>query len=689
MFHSNSLHSILSASPRRLWLTAVLMIFIAGSVLTTLRWQAYNHVEIDEYEKLNYQIALAQKEVSGLVRSVNIVLEQISQSLEQDDFVNAMNLGVHYKKVFPEIRSFTIVDKDGVIRGASIEKLIGGDRSQSGYYKEVKSNPDKNMVYLGLPFKDPLGASIMLYDRAVVDEKGKLKWIAIASVNLKYYDELLAKLINHKSQKISLVHGAGLILSDSSGYEQTRLQSVVSTNPLVGEHLANSQRQNFYKNTYDSMQNKIFLISSDVIHDSLPTSNRLVVTITEDAETVFERWNADTRIYILALILTSILILYLAYMHSIREQELLHSEGRFRDFTDTASDWIWEMDADLRFTLISEVFFNIANFKPEDLIGRTRWEYTTVESAGVSEEVWLQHQKDMESHQPFHNFRYRVIDADGISHHISLSGKPVYIDGFFIGYRGTGTNVTPLINAIDDARSAQHKAESASNAKSRFLSSMSHELRTPMNSILGYSQILELELRDTEHQESVEMILDAGHHLLSLIDEVLELSKIESEQSSYYFEDIDVLELLKECQAICAPLAEQYNTDIILAVDKIYLIHTDAKRFKQAMLNYLSNALKYGRQDGGIVHVTANESGGNLRISITDNGRGIVPERMNQLFIPFSRLGLEGGALPGAGLGLSITKKIIEDMHGTVGAKSELGKGSTFWLELPIDNKAV
>ncbi|MDH5183790.1 MAG: cache domain-containing protein, partial [Gammaproteobacteria bacterium] len=199
---------------------------MAGLLIGILRWSAYENVQQDELEKLSYQITLAEKGVYGLVRGINVVLEEISQALNTDDITSAIKLGEHYKKLFPEIRSFTIVDHSGFIRAASIKSLIGGDRSQAAYYKEIKANPDRNMMFLGRPFKDPLGASIMLYNRAIPDASGKLKWIAIASIDLTFYDRLLESLINRDTQSVILIHGDGLILSHSSDYEGLRLKTI-------------------------------------------------------------------------------------------------------------------------------------------------------------------------------------------------------------------------------------------------------------------------------------------------------------------------------------------------------------------------------------------------------------------------------------------------------------------------------
>ena len=679
--------SLLNTSAQRIVLTAGLTILTAGLLLSLLRWQAYQRVEIEEVEKLSYQMKLVEKEVSGLVRSINIVLEEISNALASDDLDTAIKIAEHYKKIFPEIRSFTMVDHHGIIREASIKALIGGDRSQSAYFLEAKNNPDQRMMFLGRPFKDPLGASIMLYDRAVADGKGELKWLAIASVDLEFYDQALASIINTTTQTVLLSHGDGLVLSHNQDYEGLRLKSVSEVSEFATTHLSEDERYRVYADVADASGDSVFTVTADVIPQTILTSNRLIATISEDAATVFFTWKSDTVVYFLIWLLVSFLILFLVYLHTVRERSLMHSESRFIDFTETASDWIWETDDKLRFTYISERFFQLANLKSEDLLGKTRWEYTTSERAGVSKDAWQEHRSLMERHEAFRDFRYSVMDTDKGRHHISLNGKPVFIDGVFCGYRGTGSNITPLIEAINEARLAQKTAEAASLAKSQFLSSMSHELRTPMNAILGYSQLLELEIDDPELKENIGIILDSGRHLLTLIDDVLDLSRIETQNLLYELTPVDSLEMIEGCRILCFTQAEERGSRIIIDRDSIDIeascIYADKVRLKQSLLNYISNAIKYGKPNGGTIHISLNRNNTMLRISVSDDGPGIPEDKISSLFMPFNRLGLEGGAVFGAGLGLSITKKLVEGMGGQVGVDSELGKGSVFWLELP------
>ena len=233
---------------------------------------------------------------------------------------------------------------------------------------------------------------------------------------------------------------------------------------------------------------------------------------------------------------------------------------------------------------------------------------------------------------------------------------------------------------------AKETAERASQAKSNFLSSMSHELRTPMNAILGFAQILEYDGELKEEQlDNVHEIIKAGNHLLELINEVLDLAKIESGHLDLSLEPVNLLDLVEECFSLITPVANNYEIDIRHSEIGNYFIRADRTRLKQVLLNLLSNAIKYN-QKGGSVELNVELKDENiLRISIRDTGMGIEPEKQEELFKPFNRLNAENSEIEGTGIGLAITRSLIEMMGGDIAVESEPGKGSCFWFELPTE----
>jgi PAS domain S-box-containing protein len=278
--------------------------------------------------------------------------------------------------------------------------------------------------------------------------------------------------------------------------------------------------------------------------------------------------------------------------------------------------------------------------------------------------------------------------------------------GGIIGYLLIGTDNTArkqieadralldqaLLDKNGELEAAKSAAERANLAKSDFLSNMSHELRTPLNAILGFAQLIESGSTPptTSQARSVEQILKAGWYLLDLINEILDLALIESGKLSLSMEPITLHDLMQECQAMIEPQAQKRGITVTFPhLAGPHNVQADRTRVKQILINLLSNAIKYNREGGAVVVSCAATAAGRIRIAVEDTGAGLEPEKLAQLFQPFNRLGQESGTEQGTGIGLVVSRRLVELMGGEIGATSTAGVGSIFWIELNSTDAAL
>ncbi|MBT9505124.1 MAG: PAS domain-containing protein [Rhodoferax sp.] len=369
------------------------------------------------------------------------------------------------------------------------------------------------------------------------------------------------------------------------------------------------------------------------------------------------------------------------------KENLRQSEERFAFAVEGAGDGIWDWNMNTGEMPLSGHY--------EAMLGYSKGELTPTVDAWVSSihadditRVQQNLRDYLEGKLPLYVVELRLRCKDGGYKWILCRGTVVARNG-----EGQPERMIGIHSDIDRQKEVQaelevarESAERANKAKSDFLSSMSHELRTPMNAILGFAQMLEYDSSLSPDQlENVDEILKGGRHLLALIDEVLDLAKIEAGRVDLSIEAVDLTDLIEDCRQMIMPLAEARRLVFDLEISQGAAVRADRFRLKQVLLNLLSNAVKYNSEAGSICLSVHSVDGGRLRIAVSDTGPGIPADRLVELFQPFNRLDAGYSEVEGTGIGLTITRQLVELMGGIVGVESQIGAGSTFWIELPSE----
>ncbi|MBL4621564.1 MAG: hypothetical protein JKY89_04120 [Immundisolibacteraceae bacterium] len=262
----------------------------------------------------------------------------------------------------------------------------------------------------------------------------------------------------------------------------------------------------------------------------------------------------------------------------------------------------------------------------------------------------------------------------------------IYIVFLLANGYSTRAGVVSSIKLSNSLIDSKDQAESAHQAKSDFLSSMSHELRTPLTAIIGFGQLLDVSDINDANREKVTYMIKAGEHLAGMIDNILDVTRIEAGGYEISKEPVLVSQILTDAWALMLPMASEGGVTLAnpIAEDIGTYVNTDRQLLQQILINLISNAIKYNNTDGQISLIYSIDQTCTIRISIKDTGPGIAPEFIDRIFKPFDRLGADRSNIVGSGIGLTLSKSLAEILGGELGVVSQLGQGSTFWVELPV-----
>jgi PAS domain S-box-containing protein len=371
-----------------------------------------------------------------------------------------------------------------------------------------------------------------------------------------------------------------------------------------------------------------------------------------------------------------------------KSNNLIESQKQLLSFIKSAPVSIAIFDKNMNYLAASYQWVNDYGKDYAELVGRNHYELHPDLPSD-----WKGFHQEGLAGATFTNKEDMWTQADGTKHWLRWSLQPWYDENHMIGgivisaydISASKHAEQTLLDINDDLIRSMTEAEKANLAKSDFLAHMSHELRTPLNAILGFAQLLEAGKPSPTDIQAIRLnqIIKSGWYLLNLINEILDLAMIESGKMSISLKTISLSMILSECQSMLEPQAQKSDINLIfLLPDSTWYVHADQIKLKQVLINLLSNAIKYNKANGNVKVWCSESTLGRIRITIKDDGSGISMEEMKNLFQPFNRFGHEVGTKEGAGIGLAVTKKLVEMMGGTIGLESTVAEGSEFWIEL-------
>ena len=396
------------------------------------------------------------------------------------------------------------------------------------------------------------------------------------------------------------------------------------------------------------------------------------------------------------------------------ELALRESHARFQDLAESASDTFWELDSELRFAASFGDFLPGYTL-PASYAGQTPWELFEPDG---NDEDWAKHISDLKAGRPYRDFTYRQTASDGSTQYLRTSGKPIFDgDGVFRGYRGTSADVTSLVRAekeleerveqvemaneaierqgselaglAEDLYAARDQAEAANRAKSEFLAHMSHELRTPLNAIIGFSEMIKSEtfgpVGSTKYRGYASDIFESGEHLLGIINDILELSKVESGVDELSEEAVDLADVIRSIETLVRGRAERGGVTLESDVSHgLPPMRGDKRKLKQILLNLVSNAVKFTETGGTVTQKAWCDATGGHVLQVCDTGVGMAPEDLPKAMSQFGQVrDLDGRSHEGTGLGLPLAQALVELHGGEFQLESTPGVGTTATARFP------
>ncbi|MBF0161758.1 MAG: response regulator [Magnetococcales bacterium] len=672
------------------WLLMGLITGLCALIFIVEHYQDYKETETAEQERLRVQATVIAENLGFLLTSTQAALQAILADLPrwQDNNRYRPEAAQHWQAylVIPGLSSLIVTDAQGVVVISNRSELLQKDFSYRAYFRIPRQHPHPRTLYLSPPFRSLRGVLVMHLTRAIIGPDGQFAGVVSLSLEPAYFKTVMHSILYADDMQVTIAHGDGQLFL----HVPTNEPPPETEHPAEGVKTPEETRGNdLIASTTGERLGVVTKIQPAALHMNKP----LFVAVSRSMQAIHAEWHDDLRLYgglFVGMVLMVSLLLLLTQAHIRRfhaqkrqaDTDLEKSMRQQRDILNHTPAVVFLKDLQGRYLFINrqhETLFHLTN---QAIQGKTDYDLFPAEVAALFQEndrrVLDNETLVLEEHVP---------QDDGMHTYISVKFALHEEDGKPYAVCGIATDITDRKQAEAELHEAKEQALQASRAKSTFLAAMSHEIRTPMNAILGMGEVLRETPLNEEQQHCLKVMINAGNTLMGLINDILDLSKIEAGQMEVEKQPFDLPLLVEESAAVLrvSSQAKGVPLQVQITAHTPHWVLGDAQRLKQVLLNLLNNASRFTHQGQIALTVTPLEDP-HIQFTVTDSGVGVPTERLAVIFEPFVQADGQHTfkRFGGTGLGLSICKQLVDLMGGTIQAHSQPGSGSTFTFAIPL-----